>query len=204
MFLILWFSSSFPLIFPFRHLIISQVTLLHPDPVIFLAQQSPHVSEAVVSANPKPWGFNNAWLPRRRWSWWWYCWKSTALPAYVSISLTTLTAPFPWLQPLPSADVRPRKSLVRRSVFCHVTRSPDVNPPNVPNSAKPDEWDCCCPAAEAPMVAAFWSSAVADMATLEFGCVLTWRFWKGEVISWGLCWGDGVSWKRVGFRGKWW
>ena len=151
-----------------------------------------------------------------------------------TLTLTAPSAPPPLPPPPPppppqpqDSPVRPRKSLVSRSLFCHVERFPEAKPRysgeipaptwgNEPSSAmcRRDMWDCEEPVNEmlavAPTVAAFWRSAVADRCA-EVGCVLTWKFWKGEVIKFFCCvggGGGGCSWKNCGEMGdgiwRWW
>lgn len=177
-----------------------------------LPQQSPHVSEAAGSANPKPWGFNSDWS--RGWSY--GCWKCTP-PVNVSISLklTLALTWWWWSGGAPLVSVRPRKSRVRRSVLCHLASSPDVNPPPPPIMYSVEIWltcwwsiccrlmwptDCpCWQAAAAPTVAALWRRAVADRCADV--AVFDDVGWKNVVCSTG---DDDIWWCATAAAWKWW
>lgn len=110
----------------------------------------PHVSEAAGSPNPKPWAFNSEWSRS-------YVGNSTP-PVNDSIFLTfTLASTLPPLPfPPPHSPVKPKKSLVSLSLFCHVARFPEAklrySCGDIPVPLPPT-W---------PMMVAFWRSAVAE------------------------------------------
>lgn len=124
-------------------------------------QQFPHVSEArgggggggSANPNPKPWAwaFNSVWSR----SLYVAAAGNSTPPVNDSRFLTfTLTSTPPSSQ----SPVRPKKSLVRLSLFCHVAIFPDVKPRWYSGDMVDATWPTVCE----PTVAAFWRSAVAE------------------------------------------